>query len=91
MSLRQARTKAARVDVALQSHPIMDRAFERMATLKARKPGEAHAFVVGEASVQRLVGSMVECANAQLARTTCSIRGTRPRRRSLESLRPAWR
>ena len=68
MSLRQARTKAARVDVALQSHPIMDRAFERMATLKARKPGEAHAFVVGEASVQRLVGSMVECANAQLAR-----------------------
>ena len=64
----QARTKAARVDVALQNHPIMDRAFERMAMLKTRKPGEAHAFVVGEASVQRLVGSMVECANAQLAR-----------------------
>ena len=68
MSLRQARTKAARVEVPLQNHPIMDRAFERMAMLKARKPGEAHAFVVGEASVQRLVGSMVECANAQLAR-----------------------
>jgi metallo-beta-lactamase class B len=64
----QARTKAARVDVALQNHPIMDRTFERLATLKARRPDQPHPFVVGEASVQRLVGAMAECANAQLAR-----------------------
>jgi metallo-beta-lactamase class B len=68
----QERTKAAHVDVALQNHPIMDRTFERLATLKARRAGQPHPFIVGEASVQRLVGSMVECANAQLAR-----RGTR--------------
>ena len=64
----QARTKAARVDVALQNHPIMDRAFERMAQLKTRKAGAPHPFVVGDASFQQLVGLMRECAQAQLAR-----------------------
>jgi metallo-beta-lactamase class B len=61
-------TKKMRVDVELQNHPIMDRAFERMAQLAARKGGAPHPFVVGEASYQQLVGVMRECAQAQLAR-----------------------
>jgi hypothetical protein len=57
-----------RVDVELQNHPIMDRAFERMAQLGTRKAGAPNPFVVGETSHQQLVGVMRECARAQLAR-----------------------
>jgi metallo-beta-lactamase class B len=61
-------TKKRMVDVGMQNHPIMDRTFERLAELKARKAGQQHPFIVGEASYQRLVGAMSECARAQLAR-----------------------
>ena len=56
------------VDVELMNHPIMDRAFERMEELKARKAGQEHPFVVGQASYQNWVGVMSECAKAQIAR-----------------------
>ena len=61
-------TRKMHVDVELQNHPIMDRAFERMAALKDRRKGQPNPFVVGEASYQNMVGVMNECANAQLAR-----------------------
>jgi metallo-beta-lactamase class B len=61
-------TKARRVDVELLNHPIMDGLFERLERLKTRAAGTPHPLVVGEASYQRFVGVMTECARAQLAR-----------------------
>jgi metallo-beta-lactamase class B len=61
-------TKKMKVEVELMNHPIMDGLFEKLAKLKSRKPGEPHPLVVGEASYQRFLGVMTECARAQLAR-----------------------
>jgi metallo-beta-lactamase class B len=61
-------TTRQRVDVELLNHPIMDGLFERLDRLKARKPGEPHPLVVGEASYQRFLGVMAACTQAQLAR-----------------------
>ena len=61
-------TRKMKVEVELLNHPIMDGLFEKLAKLKSRKPGEPHPLVVGEASYQRFLGVMTECARAQLAR-----------------------
>src|SRR5687768_14495105 len=55
-------TRRQRVEVELMNHPIMDGLFERLERLKTRKPGDAHPLVVGEASYQRFLGVMAECA-----------------------------
>jgi metallo-beta-lactamase class B len=57
-----------KVEVELLNHPIMDGLFEKLEALKARKPGAPHPLVIGEASYQRFLGVMTECAKAQLAR-----------------------
>jgi len=61
-------TKRQRVDVELLNHPIMDGLFERLEKLKARRPGDPHPLVVGEASYQRFLGVMAACTQAQLGR-----------------------
>ena len=61
-------TKAQRASVELLNHPIMDGLFERLETLKTRRPADPHPLVVGEASYQRFLGVMAACAQAQLAR-----------------------
>lgn len=65
-------TKKNRVEVELLNHPIMDGLFEKLAKLRTRKAGEPHPLVVGEASYQRFLGVMAECARAQLARKQVS-------------------
>ena len=61
-------TSAAKVDVELMNHPIMDGLFVKLAQLKTRKAGELHPLVVGAASYQRFVGAQSDCMKAQIAR-----------------------
>jgi metallo-beta-lactamase class B len=52
------------VDVPLSNHSTYDNAFEKIAALKARKPGEPNPFVTGAASEQRYLTVAAECAKA---------------------------
>jgi metallo-beta-lactamase class B len=63
-------TRKMHVDVEITHHPIMDGAFDKMARLRTRKPGDPHPFVVGEAVYQRFLNVMSECMKAQIARRT---------------------
>ena len=56
------------VDVEIQNHPLYDGFETKLERLAARRPGEAHPFVVGGDAYQRFLTVMTECANAQLAR-----------------------
>jgi metallo-beta-lactamase class B len=71
-------TKRNRVDVELLNHPIMDGLFERLERLKARRPGEPHPLVVGEAAYQRFLGVMAACTRAQIARRQSAPQAARP-------------
>ncbi|HUQ53031.1 MAG TPA: MBL fold metallo-hydrolase [Gammaproteobacteria bacterium] len=55
-------------DVEIQNHPLYDGFEAKLARLAARRPGDAHPFVVGRDGYQRFLTVMRECANAQLAR-----------------------
>jgi len=55
------------VDVPLSNHSTYDNAFEKIAALKARKPGEPNPFVTGAASEQRYLTVAAECAKAMEA------------------------
>ena len=46
------------VDVELQNHPIMDGFADRLAALRARKPGDPNPFVVGQENNSRFVEVM---------------------------------
>jgi metallo-beta-lactamase class B len=61
-------TTAAKVDVELMNHPIMDGLFVKLDRLKTRKAGEPHPLVVGAASYQRYVAAQADCMKAQIAR-----------------------
>jgi metallo-beta-lactamase class B len=61
-------TTAAKVDVELMNHPIMDGLFAKLDRLKMRKTGEPHPLVVGSTSYQRYVAAQAECMKAQIAR-----------------------
>jgi metallo-beta-lactamase class B len=56
-----------RIDVILSNHASYDGSFERMAKLATRQQDEPHPFVVGEATVERAINVMGECARAFLA------------------------
>ena len=56
------------VDVEIQNHPLYDGFGAKLERLAARRPGDAHPFVVGADAYQRFLTVMKECANAQLAR-----------------------
>lgn len=64
----QAVTREMKVDIELENHPIMDGAFDKMAALKDRKPGQPHPFVVGQAGVRKFSEVMAECTKAQILR-----------------------
>lgn len=62
---RIAREKG--VDVPLSNHSTYDNAFEKIAALKARKPGDPNPFVTGADSEQRFLMVAAECAKAMAA------------------------
>ncbi len=61
-------TRRLGVDVEIQNHPLYDGFTTKLERLAARRPGEAHPFVVGTDGYQRFLTVMSECTNAQLAR-----------------------
>jgi metallo-beta-lactamase class B len=61
-------TQKKKVDVELQNHPVMDAFSERIAALRARKPGEPNPFIVGRENYTKFLEVMTECARATLAR-----------------------
>ena len=60
------------VDVELQNHPLYDGFDTRLERLKARRPGQPHPFVVGQASYQKFLTVMTECTRAQIERRKLS-------------------
>ena len=52
------------VDVPLSNHSTYDNAFEKIAALKMRRPGQPHPFVTGQESEQRYLKVAAECAKA---------------------------
>jgi metallo-beta-lactamase class B len=61
-------TRRLGVDVEIQNHPLYDGFTTKLERLAARRPDEAHPFVVGTDGYQRFLTVMSECTNAQLAR-----------------------
>jgi hypothetical protein len=60
--------QARGADVPLANHSNFDDAFEKMAALKARKPGDPNPFVMGWAGQERIFTIQEECTMAARAR-----------------------
>jgi metallo-beta-lactamase class B len=56
-------------DVQIANHPSQDGASAKLAALAKRKPGDPHPFVIGNATIQRYLTMVRECALAGLATT----------------------
>jgi metallo-beta-lactamase class B len=54
-------------DVQITNHPSQDGAAAKLAALAKRKRGDPHPFVVGNATIQRYLTMVRECAQAGLA------------------------
>ena len=61
-------TRRLGVDVEIQNHPLYDGFEAKLARLAARKPGDAHPFVVGTAGYQSFLTVMSDCARVELER-----------------------
>jgi metallo-beta-lactamase class B len=61
-------TKKMKVDVELQNHPVMDGFADKLAAVRARKPGEPNPFIVGQENYTKFLDVMSECAKVTLAR-----------------------
>ena len=61
-------TKRLKVDVEIQNHPVFDGFTDKLAAVRARKPGEPNPFVVGQANYTKFIEVMSECAKATLSR-----------------------
>jgi metallo-beta-lactamase class B len=57
----------ADADVLLSNHTIYDGSKTKLPAVKARKPGEKHAYVIGEDAVRRYLTVVGECAQAAVA------------------------
>ena len=57
-------TRRVKVDVEIQNHPVFDGFADKLTALRARKPGEANPFVVGQENYTRFLDLMMECARA---------------------------
>jgi metallo-beta-lactamase class B len=60
--------QARGADVPLANHSNFDDAFEKMAALKARKPGDPNPFVMGWAGQERIFTIQEQCTMAARAR-----------------------
>jgi metallo-beta-lactamase class B len=56
------------VEVELQNHPIFDGTPERLARIKAAKPGDPNPFVVGNDRYLKMWNIVSECIQAEIAR-----------------------
>ena len=61
-------TKRMKVDVEIQNHPVFDGFADKLAALRARKPGDPNPFVVGQENYTRFVDLMIECARVTMYR-----------------------
>ncbi len=57
-------TRAAKVDVELQNHPVFDETWTKAKTLSERKAGEPNPFVVGTDEYQNFLTVMSQCTQA---------------------------
>ncbi|MGH2400467.1 MAG: MBL fold metallo-hydrolase, partial [bacterium] len=57
----------ANADVILSNHTVYDGTRTKLPALQARKQGQPHPYVVGNAVVQRYVTTVGECAQAAIA------------------------
>lgn len=57
-----------KVDVEIQNHPIFDMTPDRLAKLRARKPGEPHPFMTGTDRYVKFWSVISECIQAEIAR-----------------------
>ena len=64
----------APVDVVLSNHPTFDKTLDRIEALKARKPGDAHPFIVGNDGMKRFMQLVSECARANLLRVSAAAK-----------------
>jgi len=60
--------KKMKVEVELQNHPIFDGTPERLAKLKAMKPGDPNPFIVGTDRYVKMWNIVSECVQAEIAR-----------------------
>jgi metallo-beta-lactamase class B len=60
----------AGADVLISNHTIFDGSKTKIPALAARKPGDPHPYVIGQAAVQRYLTVVDECAQAGLANAT---------------------
>ena len=60
--------KKLKVEVEVQNHPIFDGMPERLARLKALKPGEPNPFVIGSDRYLKMWNIVSECIQAEIAR-----------------------
>jgi metallo-beta-lactamase class B len=68
-------TKAMKVDVELQNHPLFDGMPAKLAALRARLPGQPNPFIVGQTAYQRFTGTVAECLKADIARKGGKVPG----------------
>ena len=61
-------TRKAKAEIVMANHPLMDPVAPKLARLAARKPGEAHPYVVGEQNYQRFLDVIAACTEVNLAR-----------------------
>lgn len=64
----QTFTRAMKVDVEIQNHPLYDGFAARLARMTPQTQGQPNPFVVGPESYQRFVEVMTGCGEVQLAR-----------------------
>jgi metallo-beta-lactamase class B len=57
-----------KVDVELQNHPIMDQFADKLAALRARKPGDPNPFVVGQQNYSKFLEVMHQCVQVYVDR-----------------------
>jgi len=60
--------KKMKVDVEVQNHALFDMTPERLAKLKARKPGDPNPFLVGNDRYMKFWSIVSECIQAEIAR-----------------------
>jgi metallo-beta-lactamase class B len=68
-------TRAAKVDVELQNHPLFDGMPDKLKAIRTRAPGQSNPFVVGQGAYQRFAGTVAECLKADIARKGGKVPG----------------
>jgi metallo-beta-lactamase class B len=64
--------KKMKVEVEVQNHPIFDGMPDKLARLKAAKPGDPNPFIVGNDRYLKMWNVISECIQAEIARRTAA-------------------